>query len=134
MQSTTPNVYIVDDDVSVRKAFARVIRTAGLNAVTFQSSDEFFDHHYNAENSCLIVDAKMPMSRGVDMLTRLRKERIKIPVIVVTAHDDGETRKQAEEAGAIGFFRKPVDSGALLDSITWALGATKRKGGGRLLR
>jgi FixJ family two-component response regulator len=69
---------------------------------------------------------KMPAVSGLDMLTRLRKERIAIPVIVVTAHDDIETRKAAEDAGASGYFRKPFDSEALLDAITWALSQSEK--------
>ena len=124
-ESVRATVYIIDDDPSVRKGFARVVRTGGLNAVAFGSSDDFFQSHYKTEDSCIVVDAKMPRSGGVDMLTRLRKESAGIPVIVVTAHDDADTRSDAEEAGAIGFFRKPVDADALLDAITWALKSKK---------
>jgi len=49
-----------------------------------------------------------------------------MPIIVVTADDDPETRREAEEMRAIGFFRKPVDGTALLDSIDWALRPTSR--------
>ena len=115
------SVYIVDDDASVRKGLARVIRSANLNAVVFASADEFFQSDYETNNNCLVVDAKMPGTSGFDMLERLCRERITIPVIVVTAHDDPEARKAAEDAGAIAYFRKPVDSEALLDAITWAL-------------
>lgn len=114
-------VYIVDDDCSVRRSLARVIRSANLHAVVFATADEFFQSNYETSNSCLVVDAKMPGCGGLDMLSRLRHDRIPIPVIVVTAHDDPETKKAAEEAGAVGFFRKPVDSEALLDAIMWAL-------------
>ena len=115
------NVYIVDDDPSVRRSLARVVRSANLQATVFATADKFFQSDYETSNSCLVVDAKMPGCGGLDMLSRLRHDRIPIPVIVVTAHDDPETKKAAEEAGAVGFFRKPVDSEALLDAITWAL-------------
>ena len=129
MRTGRANVYIVDDDSSVRRGLARVIRSADLEAVAFASADDFFQSDFETRNSCLVADAKMPGSGGLDMLTRLRKERINIPVIVVTAHDDPKTRMDANDAGAIGYFRKPVDSEALLDAITWALGSrdeTKR--------
>jgi len=121
MTATVSAIYIVDDDFSVRRSLARVIRSANLHATTFATADEFFQSNYEISNSCLVVDAKMPGSGGLDMLSRLRSERIAIPVIVVTAHDNPETRADAEAAGAIGFFRKPVDAEALLDAITWAL-------------
>ena len=118
-------MYIVDDDASVRRGLARVVRSANLNVAVFASAGEFFQSDYETTNSCLVVDAKMPGSSGLDMLARLRKESVGIPVIVVTAHDDADTRSDAEEAGAIGFFRKPVDADALLDAITWALKSKK---------
>jgi len=116
------NIYVVDDDASVRRSLARVVRSAGHNAVTFASAEDFFASDYRTgEGWCLIVDAKMPRSSGLDMLTRLHGERVNMPVIVVSAHDDPETRKAASDAGAIGYFRKPVDADALLDAITWAV-------------
>ncbi len=121
MATVSASIYIVDDDLSVRRSLARVIRSANLHAVVFATADEFFQSNYETSNSCLVVDAKMPGSGGLDMLSRLRSEHIAIPVIVVTAHDDSKTRADAEAAGAIGFFRKPVDAEALLDAITWAL-------------
>ncbi len=127
------NIYVVDDDASVRRSLARVVRSAGHNAVAFASAEDFFASDYRTgEGGCLIVDAKMPRSSGLDMLTRLRGERVNMPVIVVSAHDDPETRKAALDAGAIGYFRKPVDSDALLDAVTWALknGAMKENSSG----
>ena len=114
-------VYVVDDDPSVRRSLGRLIRSAGLEVSLFASADEFFESSRCDRNVCLIVDAKMPRVGGLDMLIRLQAERIGIPVIVITAHDDAETRKQAEEAGAVGFFRKPVDAEALLDAVQWAI-------------
>ena len=114
-------MYVVDDDPSVRRGLGRLIRSAGLEVGLFASADEFFESSRCDKNVCLVVDAKMPRVGGLDMLVRLQAEHIGIPVIVITAHDDAETRKQAEEAGAVGFFRKPVDANALLDAVQWAI-------------
>ena len=123
------SVYIIDDDVSVRRGLARVVRSANLDAVVFASAEDFFKSDYKTKtrNICLVVDVNMPgESSGLDILLRLHMEHITIPVIVVTAQDDPETRKAAEDAGAIGFFRKPVDYEALLDAITWALSQSEK--------
>ncbi len=76
MTTGRANVYIVDDDSSVRRGLARVIRSADLEAVAFASADDFFQSDSETRNSCLVVDAKMPGSGGLDMLTRLQKEDI----------------------------------------------------------
>ncbi len=56
------------------------------------------------------------------MMTELASRGISMPVIVVTADEDPETRVWARRMGAVAFFRKPVDGPALLDAIAWALG------------
>jgi FixJ family two-component response regulator len=127
MTTARANVYIVDDDFSFRRGLERVLRSANLNGVAFASVDHFFQSVSERRNSCLVVDVKMPGGGALEMLTRLRKECIRIPVIVVTAHDDPKIRKEAQDRGAIGFFRKPVDSEALLDAITWALGSREEE-------
>lgn len=124
--STRTSVYIVDDDLSVRRSFARVFRAAGLHAVAFESPEDFFQSDYETKNSCLVVDATMPGISGIDMLARLSVECATIPVIIVTAIDDPETRKNAIDAGAIGYFRKPVDTEALLDAIRWIVSSRER--------
>ena len=123
---TRTSVYIVDDDLSVRRSFARVFRAAGLHAVAFESPEDFFQSDYDTKNSCLVVDATMPGISGIDMLARLSVECATIPAIIVTAIDDPETRKSAIDAGAIGYFRKPVDTEALLDAVRWTVSSRER--------
>ena len=115
-------IYIVDDDLSVRRALARLIRAEGFEVKVFASANEFPEQIAPESNICLILDAKMPGPTGLDLQKRLSDSGISIPVIFVTAHDDPETRRLAKERGAVGFFHKPVDAQALLDSIRWALG------------
>ena len=73
------------------------------------------------EIACIIIDIRMPGLSGFDLLERLASEGIRMPVIVISAHDDEETREHAKELGAVSFFRKPIDDQALLDAIWWAM-------------
>jgi len=122
-------IYVIDDDASVRKAFGRLLRSADLDAETFSSAEEFLSSPKQKENACIIIDIRMPGLTGFDLLERLVTERIGIPVIAISAHDDAETREHARELGAVVFFRKPVDDQALLDAIWWAI---ERKGRNKL--
>ena len=115
-------IYVIDDDASVRKAFGRLLRSANLDAETFSSAEEFLSSPKQKENACIIIDIRMPGLSGFDLQQRLSSEGIKIPVIVISASDDVETRERARELGAIAFFRKPIDDQALLDAIWWAIG------------
>ena len=121
-------IYVIDDDASVRKAFGRLLRSANLDAETFSSAEEFLSSPKQKENACIIIDIRMPGLTGFDLLERLVTERIRIPVIAVSAHDDAETREHAKELGAVSFFRKPVDDQALLDAIWWATAGDRKHG------
>jgi len=126
LQST---VYVIDDDESVRKAFERLLRSANLEVEAFSSVDEFLGDKRQGDNACVIVDLRMPGSTGFDLQRELAARGIRIPVIVISASDDAETREQARRLGATAFFRKPIDDQALLDAIWWAISEAKAKSG-----
>ena len=119
--------YVIDDDASVRKAFGRLFRSANLDAETFSSAEEFLISPKQKENACIIIDIRMPGLSGFDLQQKLSAEGIKIPVIVISASDDVETRERARELGAIAFFRKPIDDQALLDAVWWAISGSRKE-------
>jgi FixJ family two-component response regulator len=112
-------IYVIDDDESVRRAFARLLKSANLKVETFSSADEFFTEPKQGENSCILMDIRMPGSTGFDFQRKLAELEMKIPVIVVSASDEEQAREHAKQLGAVAFFRKPVDDQALLDTIWW---------------
>ncbi len=114
-------VFIVDDDESVRRSMKRLLRSAGFQAETFASAQEFLDADRSYEGACVVADVMMPGLGGLDLRERLAGMGSTIPVILVTAYDTDETREQAKSLGVAGYFRKPVDDQALLDAIQWAL-------------
>jgi FixJ family two-component response regulator len=121
-------VYVIDDDESVRTAFARLLRSANLNAETFCSADEFLSNSRQKGDGCILVDMRMPGSTGFDLQRELVARGIRLPVIVVSASDDEQIREHARQLGAVSFFRKPVDDQALLDAIWWAIADAKKDG------
>jgi len=116
-----PIVYIVDDDESVRRALKRLLHSAGMEARTFESGEEFLDAELSERDACLIADVMMPGIGGVELQQELISRASELPVIFITAFDSEETRLQVKSAGGIGYFRKPVDGDALLDAVRWAL-------------
>ena len=118
--------YVIDDDESVRKAFERLLRSANLEVETFASAEEFFSGERQGDNACVIVDMRMPGSTGFDLQRELASRGIRMPVIVISASDDAQTREQARELGAVAFFRKPIDDQALLDAVWWAISEAKQ--------
>jgi FixJ family two-component response regulator len=116
-----PIVYIVDDDASVRKSLMRLMASAKLKARSFASANEFLDSGFRDEHACLIADVKMPVLTGLELHKKLTARGHDLPVIFITGYDTEQTREQAKRSGALGYFCKPIDDQALLDTINWAL-------------
>lgn len=115
-------VFIVDDDASARMGLGRLIRVAGYDVRLYADAPAFLAAACQTPNACIVLDLRMRGLAGVSVLAGLASKDISMPVIVVTADEDPDMRYQAKQAGAVAFFRKPVDGPALLDAIAWAVG------------
>lgn len=125
-------VYVLDDDAAIRRAMTRLLQSAGLQVQTFQNTSDFLSSMIVNNNSCAIVDIRMPGMNGLQLQQALDQSGIRIPIIFVTAHDTEETRLAAVQGGASAYFRKPVDDLALLDAIHWAVRKQKSSSGGEI--
>ena len=114
-------VYIIDDDSSVQRALLRLMRSAGLNANAFTSVDDFLALDISPNDACVVADVHMSGIDPLELPSLLEKKGLSPPVIFITASDTPETRSRVRKAGAAGYFRKPIDSQALIDLIHWAL-------------
>jgi FixJ family two-component response regulator len=114
-------IYIVDDEPPVSSAYARLMRSANMQARTFESIEDFMRANCPDENACVISDMRMSGMSGIELPGLLASAGRSLPVIIVTAHDSPEERRAAHEAGVMAFFKKPVDDQALLDAVEWAL-------------
>ncbi len=120
-------IYILDDDESVRRALARLLRAAGLVAVTCASVDELLAAPALSDCACIVADIRMQGTSGLALPGLLSGRGLHTPVIFVSAQDTEGTRAEAKRAGAAGFFRKPVDDQALLDAVAWAIRSENNK-------
>ena len=114
-------VSIVDDDDLMRGALQGLLKEAGFTTRSFASAEEFLASGDLNQTMCLIADIRMPGMSGLDLQTRLTADRIKIPIIFITAHGDARLRMQAMRAGAVEFLSKPFDDEVLLESVRAAL-------------
>jgi len=114
-------IYVVDDDTSVRQALEMLLISANMEVRTFKQAKDLLKCELREEKVCIISDIKMKGFSGLELQHQLAKRGIKIPIIFLAAVDSSKIMRQAKEAGAVGFFRKPVDDQALLDTIQWAL-------------
>jgi FixJ family two-component response regulator len=118
---TNAVVYIVDDDPSVRRALARLVRSVGLQVETFSSAKTFLDHPAPDRPACLVLDIRLPGPSGLDLQSTLIQTRRDIPIIFITGHGDVPTSVRAMKGGAVDFLQKPFNDQDLLDCIHHAI-------------
>jgi FixJ family two-component response regulator len=114
-------VSVVDDDESLRRSLGNLFRSVGLGVETFASADEFLRSAQRDNTSCLVLDLRMNGMSGLELLRHLAAGDRRIPVVILTAHGDEETRRRSLEAGAIAFLDKPFHAHALLEAVRGAL-------------
>ncbi len=120
--SDPPLIAIVDDDSFVRDATRALVRSFGLDAVTFASAEEFLGSQAMETASCLIADVQMPGLSGLDLQSHLIAKGNNTPIIFITAFPNESVRTQAITTGAVGFLSKPFKEEALISCIEEALG------------
>ena len=114
-------IAIVDDDRSVQTALQDLIESEGLSTLCFSSAEQFLHSGAQQKAMCLIVDIRMPGISGLELQTKLKAERCRIPIIFITAHGDLKMRTQAMRGGALKFLAKPFDNSVLLEAVHAAL-------------
>lgn len=114
-------IAVIDDDHSVRKALQRLLRSVNLDADAYGSGREFLDACRDARPDCLVLDLQMPEMNGLELQQRLAETGIRLPVVVITGHDEPGMRAQCMAAGASTYLRKPLDDKVLLEAINKAI-------------
>ena len=103
------NVWIVDDDASIRWVLERALKQAGVDTVTFEDADAVLAALRREEPDVLVTDIRMPGKSGLDLLEEVRAQRPRLPVIVMTAHSDLDSAVAAYRGGAFEYLPKPFD-------------------------
>ncbi len=114
-------VSIVDDDASLRRSLRNLLISVGFRVATFESAEAFLETADRESTGCLVLDLQMPGMDGLELLRHLAAMDWRIPIIILTAHDNEETHQRSLQAGAVAFLEKPFQSAALLDAVRTAL-------------
>ena len=120
-QHDTRVVSIVDDDVSLRRSLRNLLTSVGFRVETFPSAEDFLRSVQRETTACLVLDLRMAGMNGLDLLRHLAVTGSRIPVVILTAHGDDETRQRALEGGAVAFLGKPFRADDLLGAVRTAL-------------
>ena len=123
-------ILVVDDEPDVvdlfKQQFRRDLRAARFAMDFAISASDALDRIAGMSGRSLILilsDINMPGMTGLEMLPKVRDIRPDVPVIMITAYGDAETRRKATEGGAAGLLTKPIDFGALRQEIDARIGA-----------
>ena len=111
---------VVDDDLDVRRAMGRFLRSYGHDVHAFDSAEAYLAG--NCAPDCAILDVELPGLSGPELEQRMRLEGRRVPVVFVSAHDDLMARTKAMQPGA-QFLKKPLDEEGLLAAIAQATGS-----------
>ena len=119
--ASRPLIAVVDDDFSVRKALAHLLTVNLYKASTFGSAKEFLGSLEQGRPECLVLDLHMPDWGGLDLQHHLLRNGIRIPTVIITAHDEVGLRERCANAGAAAFLVKPISVEALIEAIDSAV-------------
>jgi FixJ family two-component response regulator len=124
MAPAAPLVFVVDDDASVRRSLARLVKTAGYDAEAFASVRDFLARPPHDGPCCLVLDVRMPGLNGLDLQEALRIAGRRLSIVFITGYRDVSVTVKAMKGGAVDVLTKPVDEEALLGAIRQAVART----------
>src|SRR5262245_49896866 len=110
-------VHVLDDDADLLKAVGRLLRVQGFRPKLFQSPEAFFAALDDDEALCILLDVNLKGVSGIEVRQTLRRLRVSLPVIFMTADHSEVTRRQAQEAGCVAYLTKPFLAKALVAAI-----------------
>jgi|SRR5580704_5737069 RNA polymerase sigma factor (sigma-70 family) len=114
-------VFIVDDDSDFRESLQELLESVGLHSQAFGTAQEFLSTQRSDAPSCIILDVRLPGISGLDLQHELKKGKITIPIIFLTAHADVPMSVKAMKSGAVEFLTKPFRQQDLLDAVQRSL-------------
>ncbi|WP_428667495.1 response regulator [Reyranella sp.] len=121
MLSKLPVICVVDDDAAVRNALKFALEVEGLNVRLFDGAVSLLSDPAILPCGCIVIDYRMPVIDGLELIGVLRRRGIEAPVILITGRANKELRAQAQKLGVHCLLEKPLSDDALLDSIRSAL-------------
>jgi len=121
MAEVSDLVCIVDDDLPVRRALGRMVRSFGFDIQLLASARECLDGPYADHASCLIVDISMPDMDGFELHASLAASGRYVPTVFISGHDDQKNSDRARSVGGVTFLNKPCDADLLHIAILKAV-------------
>jgi FixJ family two-component response regulator len=119
MDERRPLIAVLDDEPQFCRALARLLKTHGLDVVTFTRGDEFLAACESRLPDCLLLDLHMPEPNGFEILEHVAERHL--PVLVITGNDHSGNAERVRALGGLDYFLKPVNETQLLNAIRAAI-------------
>jgi FixJ family two-component response regulator len=120
MAITRPIIAVVDDDAAVRNSLKFSLEIDGFAIRTYASAEELLGSGDLDNFQCMVVDQDMPRMTGLELVTALRAQGVKVPVLLISGHVTPAVTRQASVAG-IPIIEKPFLGNGLIESIRAAI-------------
>jgi FixJ family two-component response regulator len=114
-------IFIVDDDISVRRGISLLLNSAGYSVEAFENIRDLLQTENINLPGCILLDIFLGEESGLELHDAIRNKFKNIPIIFVTGHGDIPMSVQALKKGAINFLQKPVDDKLLLTAVDEAI-------------
>lgn len=111
-------IAVIDDDLRVLESLVNLLASSGYNAESYISAEQFLGAGTLSRTCCIVTDVEMRQMSGLDLLQYLKNSNCAVPVIIITGKPSERSESFYLEKGATAFFRKPVDSDALLELVS----------------
>jgi two-component system nitrogen regulation response regulator GlnG len=115
------DVWIVDDDASIRWVLEKAMSKAGLSARMFESAEDVLSSLRKQQPAALLSDIRMPGVDGLELLREVRTHYPRLPVVIMTAHSDLDSAVNAFEGGAFDYLAKPFDTNEAVTLVRRAI-------------
>lgn len=121
------NIWIVDDDKSIRWVLEKALQHAGIKTTSFESVKAVFEALAHKQPNVIISDIRMPGNTGFDLLEHIKQNHSHIPVIIITAHSDLDSAVSSYQSGAFEYLPKPFDIDEAVAIVKRALNYSKEQ-------
>jgi FixJ family two-component response regulator len=123
---TEYTVHVIDDDLSIRCAVARLLRSHDQRVRTYSSAREFLSQQLDFRPACIVLDLQMPEMSGLDLQEVLARGHESLSIVFISGHADIPDSVRAMKAGAVDFLTKPFDESQLLAAVDAALAKSRQ--------
>src|SRR5262249_35378310 len=116
-----PKILVIDDEEDIRKSLRMILEYEGLQCVLAANSSEGLELSRREEPDVILLDIKMPLTDGLEVLQRLKERGDPAEVVMISGHGTISTAVEATRKGGFDFLEKPLEAGRVLTSVRNAL-------------